>query len=125
MQDNFSWVHLDTETNGISSPIFVVDIAVQKMKGWEPDGLPIQMCINHGIDIPPEASRVNGYTREILERDGVCPYETYERIRNYIKDLPVSSYNLKFDWDKVLIKEWQRIGVEPIGVLGIFPSKKT
>ena len=28
------WVLLDTETNGIAAPIYVVEIGAQKMNGW-------------------------------------------------------------------------------------------
>lgn len=118
MHNDDFWVHLDTETNGINAPIFVVDIAAQKMRGWEPYGSPIRFCINHNVDIPPEASRVNGYTREILERDGQKPLTAYRKLREYIGDLPVCSYNLKFDWDRVLKKEWERLGIPAIGRKG-------
>ena len=67
--NHHSWVLLDTETNGITAPIYVVEIGAQKMKGWLPDGPPFRRLLNHNADISPEASRVNGYTREILERD--------------------------------------------------------
>ena len=68
--NNTDWVLIDTETTGLSAPIFVVELAAQKMHGWEPYGDPLRRLINQNADIPPEASRVHGYTREILERDG-------------------------------------------------------
>ena len=64
------WVLIDTETTGLGAPIFVVELAAQRMRGWEPDGEPFRRLLNQNADIPPEASRVHGYTREILERDG-------------------------------------------------------
>ena len=42
MDNDHKWVLVDTETNGISSPIYVVDFAAQKMRGWLPDGPPFQ-----------------------------------------------------------------------------------
>jgi len=33
---------LDTETTGLNSPIFVVELAVQRMRGWEPESLPFR-----------------------------------------------------------------------------------
>ena len=65
-----SWVLIDTETTGLTAPVFVVDLAAQKMSGWEPVGPVFRKMINHGVDIPAEAARVNGCTREVLERDG-------------------------------------------------------
>ena len=72
--NNTGWVLLDTETTGLSAPIFVVELAAQRMRGWEPDGAPFRKLLNQNEDIPPEASRIHGYTREILERDGEPPH---------------------------------------------------
>ena len=113
------WVLLDTETNGIQAPIYVVEIGAQKMKGWLPDGPPFRRLLNHNADLSPEASRVNGYTREILERDGDDPRAVYQDFAAYAGGLPLVAYNLAFDWDKVLLPEWQRLGLAPIGQRGL------
>ena len=112
------WILLDTETNGIKAPIYVVEIGAQKMNGWLPDGPPFRRLLNHNADIPPEASRVNGYTREILERDGDDPRAVYQDFEAYAGGLPLVAYNLAFDWDKVLLPEWQRLNITPIGQRG-------
>ena len=117
MKDHL-WILLDTETNGIQSPIYVVEIGAQKMKGWLPDGPPFRRLLNHNANIPPEASRVNGYTREILERDGDDPLLVYRDFAAYAGGLPVVSYNLAFDWDQVLLPEWERLHIAPIGQRG-------
>lgn len=118
MKNNDAWVLIDTETNGISNPIFVVDLAAQKMCGWRPIGKPYQVLLNQNIDISPEASRINGYTREILERDGVSARSAYEGFQAYAENLPIASYNLNFDWDRVLVPEWKRLGIQQIGHRG-------
>jgi DNA polymerase III epsilon subunit-like protein len=119
MVNDHKWVLIDTETNGISAPIFVVDFAAQKMNGWVPDGPPFQSCLNQNVDIPGEVSRLNGYTREILERDGKPARDVYADFRKYAENRPVSSYNLDFDWDRVLIPEWSRLNVTQVGSRGI------
>lgn len=116
--DKTSWYIIDTETTGLRSPIFVVELGAQRMRGWEPDGPPFRRLINHGTNIPPEASRVHGYTREILERDGYDPETVYREFSEYTGNHPVSAYNLKYDWDDVLIPEWSRLRLAPIGVRG-------
>lgn len=113
--NNVEWILLDTETNGIKAPVYVVELAAQRMSGWEPEGKPFQRLLNHNTDIPAEASRVNGYTREILERDGAPPLEVYREFSEYVKKHPLASYNLNYDFDQVLMPEWQRLGIEPIG----------
>lgn len=112
------WVLLDTETNGLQAPIYAVEIGAQMMRGWKPEGPPFRRLLNHNADISPEASRVNGYTREILERDGDSPVRVYKDFAAYIRNLPLVSYNLRFDLDDVLLPEWQRLGIAPIGRRG-------
>lgn len=115
---NTSWILLDTETNGLVPPVYVVELAAQRMKGWEPDGPPFRSLLNQNVDIPAEASRVNGYTREILERDGEAALDVYQDFRHYVGDHPLVSYNLKYDLDDVLMPEWTRLGIPPIGKRG-------
>jgi hypothetical protein len=33
-----TWILLDTETTGLAAPIFVVELAAQRMRGWQADG---------------------------------------------------------------------------------------
>jgi len=113
------WLLIDTEATGTTAPVFVVDIAAQRMRGWERVGEPFRRLLNHNKDIPPEASRVHGYTREILERDGEPPSQAYAAFREYAGDLPVVSYNLEDDWDGVLLPEWRRLGIAPSGSRGL------
>jgi DNA polymerase-3 subunit epsilon len=117
MRDN-EWVLLDTETTGFNQPIFVVEIAAQRMLGWEPKGPPFRKLLNQNTDIPPEAARVHGYTREILERDGEPALNVYRDFSDYVGNLPLVAYNLEYDLDDVLIPEWQRLGIRPIGHVG-------
>src|SRR5580658_5914714 len=97
-----SWILLDTETTGISAPIFVVELAAQRMRGWSAEGEPFRKLLNQNQEIPAEASRVHGYTREILERDGEPAQQVYQEFAAYVSNLPLVSYNLEYDLDEVL-----------------------
>ncbi len=112
---NANWILLDTETTGLAAPIYVVEVGAQKMRGWEPLGEPLRKLLNQNRDIPPEAARVHGYTREILERDGEPPTQVYADLRRYVGSLPIVAYNLDYDMEKVLKPEWQRLGITPMG----------
>ena len=116
--ENTDWFLIDTETTGLSAPIFVVELAAQKMRGWEPQGALFRRLLNQNADIPPDASRVHGYTREILERDGDPPAAVYRDFSLYVGGRPIVSYNLDYDLEEVLKPEWVRLGMEPIGVSG-------
>ncbi len=109
------WILLDTETTGFRAPVFVVELAAQRMRGWEPEGTPFRKLLNQNEDIPPEASRVHGYTREILERDGEPPLQVYREFADYAGDLPLVAFNLEYDLDEVLKPEWRRLHIAPIG----------
>jgi DNA polymerase-3 subunit epsilon len=112
------WVLIDTETNGLTAPIFVVELAAQSMRGWTPDGPPFRRLLNQNADIPPESSRVNGYTREILQRDGEPAAVVYRDFAAYVTGLPIVAFNLEYDLDDVLKPEWKRLGIQPIGTTG-------
>lgn len=113
------WIVLDTETNGLIPPIAVVELAAQRMRGWQLIGPPFRFLLNQNAEISPEASRVNGYTREILERDGELPLTVYRAFAEYVGDSPLVSYNLAFDFDQVLVPEWERFGLKPTGQRGL------
>jgi DNA polymerase-3 subunit epsilon len=113
------WLLIDTETTGISAPIFVVELAAQRMRGWSPEGEPFRKLLNQNQEIPAEASRVHGYTREILERDGELPHQVYREFAEYAGNLPLVSFNLEYDLDEVLKPEWKRLRISPIGSLGL------
>lgn len=112
------WVLLDTETTGFSAPIFVVELAAQRMLGWQPDGEPFRKLLNQNADIPAQASRVHGYTREILERDGEPPHQVYREFAEYVGGRPLVAFNLEYDLDEVLGPEWKRLGIAAIGGRG-------
>jgi DNA polymerase-3 subunit epsilon len=112
------WVILDTETTGFTAPITVVELAAQRMRGWEPQDAPFRRLLNQNADIAPEASRVHGYTREILERDGEPAIDVYRDFAGYAGNLLIVSYNLKYDLEGVLKPEWSRLGIKPIGAEG-------
>ncbi len=116
--NNSRWVLLDTETTGFSAPIFVVELAAQRMRGWKPEGEPFRKLLNQNQDIPAEASRVHGYTREILERDGEPALQVYRAFAEYAGNLPLVSFNLEYDLDEVLKPEWKRLRAAPIGSQG-------
>lgn len=118
-----TWVLIDTETTGLHAPIYVVEIGAQKMRGWAPEGPPFQRLLNQNIAIPPEATRIHGYTREILERDGDTPATVYRDFAAYAAGLPIVAFNLEYDLTSVLEPEWQRLGIGPIGTAGFCALK--
>jgi DNA polymerase III epsilon subunit-like protein len=112
------WTLLDSETTGLSAPIFVVELAAQRMHGWDRAGEPFRKLLNHSQEIPAEASRVHGYTREILERDGELPVQVYREFAEYAGGLPLVSFNLEYELDEALRPEWKRLRIAPIGSKG-------
>lgn len=118
MKSGLRWIILDTETDGFRDPIHVIEVAAQLMVGWEPSGVPFRILINHGIDIDYQAKEVHGYDRYYLEQNGVPPLEAYAALRDYVKDNPIVTHNLSYDWDRALTCEWERLGIPHIGRRG-------
>ncbi len=112
------WLIVDTETNGLYPPICAVEIAAQRMHGWEPVGKPFRMLLNHEVPIDPMAQAVHGYSREFLREHGEQPLCAHAAFREYAADRPIVAYNLSFDWDRVLLPEYRRLGVPVAGAKG-------
>src|SRR5713226_6783624 len=100
-------------------------LAAQRMRGWERDGEPFRKLLNQNANVPAEASRVHGYTREILERDGEPPLQVYREFAEYVGGLPLVSFNLEYDLDEVLKPEWKRLGLGAIGSRGFCALRLT
>ena len=113
-----SWLIVDTETNGVLNPIHAVEIAAQRMRGWQREGEPFQVLLNHDVPIDRGAEAVHGYSRAYLRRHGAPPLEAHAAFRGYAGDLPMVAYNLSFDWNRVLEPEYARLGVPVAGRRG-------
>ena len=105
------WTIIDTETTGIAAPIYTVEIAGQRMRGLVPFGKPFQVFLNHEVDIPREAQAVHGYSRQFLKQHGVLPRLAHQSFAEYVGGTPIAAYNLPYDYDKVLVPEWSRLGL--------------
>ena len=67
------WLIVDTESDGLMTPVHVVEIAAQKMRGWQRDGDPFRVLLNHDVPIDPMAESVHGYSRAYLRKHGRNP----------------------------------------------------
>ncbi len=112
------WVIIDTETDGLYYPVHVVEVAAQRMRGFEPVGDSFQAFIDHGVEIPPQALAVHGYTKAFLAQNGRSPQSVYNALRDYVSNRPIASHNLSFDWDRALAPELYRLRMAPIGFRG-------
>ena len=85
-----SWLVVDTETDGFSEPVHVVEIAAQRMRGWQRDGEAFRVLLNHDVPIDPMAEALHGYSREYLRVYGQEPETAHGRWREYAADQPSS-----------------------------------
>jgi DNA polymerase III epsilon subunit-like protein len=115
---NEEWLIVDTETNGIRPPIYAVEIAAQRMIGWEPAGEPFRILLNHDVPIDPAAEALHGYSRGYLRQHGHDPVAAHRAFHAYAGCLPIVAYNVSFDWNRVLAPEYVRLGVPCSGVRG-------
>jgi DNA polymerase III epsilon subunit-like protein len=88
------------------------------MDGWEPIGKPFRILLNHDVPIEPMAEAVHGYSREYLRKHGADPRMAHGNFHEYCGTLPIVTYNLSYDWDRVLFPEYGRLNVPQTGVKG-------
>jgi len=118
MKRGESWVIIETEPSGMKPPVCAVEIAAQRMAGWEPEGLSFRVLLNHSVPIEIQAQAVHGYGTEHLRQHGQDPLVAHRLFRDYVGSRPVVSHNLPMDWDRLLVPEFQRLGVPQPGVKG-------
>jgi DNA polymerase III epsilon subunit-like protein len=67
------FIVVDVETSGIAEPVYVIEIGAQLLVDGKPQGEPFRRLINRDVDIDPHATRVHGYDRARLAREGDDP----------------------------------------------------
>ena len=67
------WLLLDTETTGFKAPIFVVELATQRLRGWTPKGAPCRRQLIQGVAIPPADTRPGGRVIDGLDAKAENP----------------------------------------------------
>jgi DNA polymerase III epsilon subunit-like protein len=109
--DSDMWVIIDTETTGLRNPVYPVEIAAQRMQGWNPSGDPWRALLDFNVPIDPIAERIHGYSREYLHEHGIKPIEAFRSLADYAGSEPIVAYNLPFDWNRVLAPTIQHLHV--------------
>lgn len=112
------WVLVDAESVGVGASTRVLALGAQRMRGWTPEGPSFHRLLDQDQDVPPETVRAHGYTRETLERDGEPAEWVYEAFADYTGGLPLVAWDLRRVLDRVLLREWERLGIDPIGPRG-------
>ena len=113
-----AWALIDTETDGLYTPIYAIEVAAQRFEGLTAVGEPFRVFINHGIEIPLEATLVHGYTTDFITEYGLPPEEAYSQLRSHLGEIPIVSHFLQFDWNRVLFPEFKRLNIPPVGKPG-------
>jgi DNA polymerase III epsilon subunit-like protein len=125
--DGDEWVVVDTETSGLFAPIYAVEIAAQRMRGWSPVGKPFRILLNHDVELEPAAVATHGYTREYLRRHGTNPSAAHDAFAAYAGNLPMVAHNLAYDFNRVLEPEWARLhrqNICPAGFCTVMMSRR-
>lgn len=118
IKNHADWVIVDTETTGVSHGSYVVELAAQRMSGWSPMGAPFHAFLDHDVDIPWQARMIHSYSRLFLSINGQNPRTVHRGFADYADGAPIVSFNLPFDYDRILIPEWKRLRVRVAGRRG-------
>lgn len=105
---------LDTETTGLepAEGHRIVEVAAVELVNHVPTGRTFQRYLDPERDVPEEALRVHGLTREFL-KDHPTFREAADELLAFLEDSPLVIHNAAFDL-KFLNAELARIEREPI-----------
>ena len=104
------WVLIDTETTGIRSDDWVIEVCVQQMKGWAPQGPSRSWLIRAPHPVGSRAFGIHGISDAELARSGEEPAVAHAEIIDYIDRRPYGAFNLPFD-RRMLNADWDRLKV--------------
>ena len=113
-----SWLIVDTETDGVMYPIHAVEIAAQRMRGWRRRASLSALCSTTPYPSTP-ARRPSTATRASSRADTASALrEAHAMFNAYAGDLPLVTFNLSFDWNRVLEPEYTHLSVPVTGRRG-------
>ncbi len=118
MNSSESWIVFETEANGMNRPQYAVEIAAQRMRGWEPEGTSFRVLLDQGVPIALQAQAIHGHTEDYLRQHGQEPRLAHSLFREYVGSLPLVSHNLPMDWERLLVPECERLGIRTPGIRG-------
>ena len=96
------WVIFDTDTFRLLGSNGLVELAAQKMRGWEPFGLPFRKLVQPNADWVKGVSLSHGYSRDVLERDGEPLRSVLNTFSQWCGGFPLVAFNLEYHLNQVL-----------------------
>lgn len=108
--ENFDWIILSVSADPEASSLRVVELAAQRMRGWQPYGPSFAKFIK----IPGD----EGASYEIKGHQSVPARSVYASLAEYVGDLPLVAYDLDYVLEQVLKPEWERLKIATIGTRG-------
>lgn len=103
------WVLIDTETTGLRSDDWVIEVCIQQMQGWRPVRDARSWLINAPKSVGSGAFGVHGISDAMLERHGEDPLKAHDAILDFIDGRPFGAFNMPFD-RRMLNADWDRLG---------------
>jgi len=104
------WVLIDTETTGLWTDDWVIEVCIQQMRGWRPVGTSKSWLINAPKSVGGRAFRIHGISDVMLERQGEDPRKAHNAILEFIDGRPFGAFNMPFD-RRMLNADWDRLGI--------------
>lgn len=89
------YIAIDIETCGLKTTDPVLEVSAIHFDGYEPIEM-FTTLINPGRAIPPEATKINGITDEMV-KDAPSIFAIMPSLNSFVKDLPIVGHNLPFD----------------------------
>ena len=111
------WILFCIDSAGPASASYAVEIAAQRMRGWDRDGVAFHQLIKPPEGAASGASALFAYSLETLERDGLASASVHRELLLYSGQAPWVAYELEKNWE-VLLGDWLQLGMVPPGERG-------
>lgn len=106
------YVVIDVETTGLNETRDkLIELGAVKFDGSEVKCF--ECLINTGSDVPTEITKMTGITAQMLAEDGTDLDNALKNLVNFIGDLPIVGYNVRFDI-KFINESLRQCSMQPI-----------
>lgn len=119
-----SFVSLDIETTGLDVGVdHILSIGVVKQMADRRTET-LSLLIDDHVQIPPAITKLTGITQEMIEKEGQTVTETLARMNDFIGELPIVGYNLRFDLNFLTAVHQGREGFLKNRMIDLLPMVK-
>jgi DNA polymerase III epsilon subunit-like protein len=112
IKDIVSYVGFDVETTGLDpNRDKVLEYGCLRVSNNQIVG-ELRLLVNHGVEIPAEATAIHGITKAMIDKDGIKPEDACRKVTEFLgDDIVLGLNNVPFDYP-FLEKQANKFGIK-------------